>query len=1154
MKRLGEASSSPIVSPTASLFGSTTKRLVIQPGSLPKSMKSKVRLQLLTNGSSPAATGSLMMNGTASTNENRLATTHNDSPGVTPRRIHEETQDSASSPPSTAVAPILSPTPATNNKSLDLYKRVISSASPSTSPAVVVVQTSSVVPKLTKEGYYVSPSLDALKKMSEADLAAVSNFVVSRPGYGSVAWEGAVDVRGVDLDIVVGIEDKEVAVYDEYEEITGCTKPPVGSKLNRPAYITLEHVFPTLGNTEEAIAKFERKIAKQTAKMGADLLSYDSSSGLWKFRAHHFSRYGFIANDDEDSDEEYTNASPSHAKTRELALIPGITNYVDETTTTAVSIIREKSKLQPTRFSIWDDDEHNSLQENDDEDFAMAVKRKKLTSKKAASEEQIVLDAADSVYQLLISEAERLEQSLREEHSHTMINWVSKICRGEDNMIDEFDTETKLIEKQPSARRPFTDISTLLASANGSGNEGISAQIAKSCSIKTFTSSGIDFGIRMGRSFRVAWKPDGTFLQPAYTLPKNVSTRFVVRKPSFKEGHENYAQMLEVHQKNSLSIRSVKNCPLYVLPSIGGTKTSYKALCGTIDEYADTTKPLPPSSRTVTKDPEIGMVAHRSYTLLSTLYGQETDAFEKSETYLLPVRADQTSNSLLQRERRREGLIHWLRDACAYNVQQEITAVRERSSDASAAIFVALSGGDIHLACSLATENGFLRLSTLLSMFDSGFEFRDLMRQQIEYWKASGFDNYVSDYTNRIYYLLSGALDIERTCYYSLDWRRRLCLHIVFSSGVDVTVKDAVREFDVDVRAEQAPAPLPRYAENIKKDLAGTSQRCILYNLLCMHADGGQYADVGIPLVSTLCPLAYSASRHDYSLSFHLNECIQALRCAPPLSSFELFILKESFCAQLLCAGLWHWAVYVMLCDGEDMENHEYAVIAAKNLVLRNFQETHESKEREKRSFLEDRVRIPGVWLEEALAMRCGYEGKVMEHVRHSIACSQFEEACQATEELIIPRALLNGGEDATRLTKFLRILEEEQMEVSSSKWCAINGCGAVLQFLVLSDKVYKLLEDARNDPLSVSNEAKELIEVVDELKKMFVIPSSDAPSTGYWACRQNDVSKDCVKKASLVAACNKLELLRLQLISLQSGVPIRIVEADLTLRSKIAT
>ena len=76
----------------------------------------------------------------------------------------------------------------------------------------------------------------------------------------------------------------------------------------------------------------------------------------------------------------------------------------------------------------------------------------------------------------------------------------------------------------------------------------------------------------------------------------------------------------------------------------------------------------------------------------------------------------------------------------------------------------------------------------------------------------------------------------------------------------------------------------------------------------------------------------------------------------------------------------------------------------------------------------------------------------------------------------------------------------------------------------------------------------------MDELKKMFVIPSSDAPSTGYWACRQTDDTKDCVKRASLVAACNKLELLRLQLISLQSVVPIRIVEADFTLRSKIAT
>eukprot|EP00957_Ditylum_brightwellii_P020971 1580879-Ditylum_brightwellii.AAC.1 len=92
------------------------------------------------------------------------------------------------------------------------------------------------VPKLTTKGYSMTSSFENLKAMSEADLAAMSNFVVEIEELGSVAWDGAVDVRCIDLDRVISIGHKDVAVYDA-EEVEG-TKPPVRSKLNRPAVIT----------------------------------------------------------------------------------------------------------------------------------------------------------------------------------------------------------------------------------------------------------------------------------------------------------------------------------------------------------------------------------------------------------------------------------------------------------------------------------------------------------------------------------------------------------------------------------------------------------------------------------------------------------------------------------------------------------------------------------------------------------------------------------------------------------------------------------------------------------------------------------------------------------------------------------------------------
>lgn len=57
-------------------------------------------------------------------------------------------------------------------------------------------------PTLTKPGYWVRPSIEALGSLDDTQLSAVRGFAVGCP-LGSVEWEGAVDVRGLDLDAVV---------------------------------------------------------------------------------------------------------------------------------------------------------------------------------------------------------------------------------------------------------------------------------------------------------------------------------------------------------------------------------------------------------------------------------------------------------------------------------------------------------------------------------------------------------------------------------------------------------------------------------------------------------------------------------------------------------------------------------------------------------------------------------------------------------------------------------------------------------------------------------------------------------------------------------------------------------------------------------------
>uniref|UniRef100_A0A7S3XQJ3 Peptidase S59 domain-containing protein n=1 Tax=Heterosigma akashiwo TaxID=2829 RepID=A0A7S3XQJ3_HETAK len=118
--------------------------------------------------------------------------------------------------------------------------------------------------------------------MGAAALAALPAFAVARRGVGAVRWEGGVDVRGLDLDALVAIEDRAVAVYEGVAEEE---KPPRGRGLNRPALVTLEGVAPPAGADG---AKFAAKVERRTRKMGAEFVGYDAERGVWRFGTQHF--------------------------------------------------------------------------------------------------------------------------------------------------------------------------------------------------------------------------------------------------------------------------------------------------------------------------------------------------------------------------------------------------------------------------------------------------------------------------------------------------------------------------------------------------------------------------------------------------------------------------------------------------------------------------------------------------------------------------------------------------------------------------------------------------------------------------------------------------------------------------------------------------
>ena len=138
-----------------------------------------------------------------------------------------------------------------------------------------------LLPKLSLPGYTTTPSIVELARMSAEELAAVRSFSVQNE-YGRIEFLGETDVRALDIDAIVRIEEKAVIMYPDEK---GAPKPSIGKGLNKPARIRL---FDCRPRKEIPPELFEDKIRKVCARNGTEFESYDTDSGEWVFRANHF--------------------------------------------------------------------------------------------------------------------------------------------------------------------------------------------------------------------------------------------------------------------------------------------------------------------------------------------------------------------------------------------------------------------------------------------------------------------------------------------------------------------------------------------------------------------------------------------------------------------------------------------------------------------------------------------------------------------------------------------------------------------------------------------------------------------------------------------------------------------------------------------------
>jgi len=175
------------------------------------------------------------------------------------------------------------------------------------------------LPIMRRTDYTLHPSLIEMARMNEFQLSTVEDLYIENR-HGRIAWEGRTDVRGVDFDELVTIDQFAATVYPEHIERLNL-KPEIGKGLNKPAIISLNNIIAP--SSEAKKRRFVDKLKAKTACMDdAVFLNFDEAKGILTFRVAHFTRYDLSnidADGEQSEDSEEVEAEPKHERLEQLA-------------------------------------------------------------------------------------------------------------------------------------------------------------------------------------------------------------------------------------------------------------------------------------------------------------------------------------------------------------------------------------------------------------------------------------------------------------------------------------------------------------------------------------------------------------------------------------------------------------------------------------------------------------------------------------------------------------------------------------------------------------------------------------------------------------------------------------------------------------------
>ncbi|KAM9079228.1 nuclear pore complex protein Nup98-Nup96 isoform 3-T3 [Megaptera novaeangliae] len=875
---------------------------------------------------------------------------------------------------------------------------------------------------LTKVGYYTIPSMDDLAKVTnEKGECIVSDFTIGRKGYGSIYFEGDVNLTNLNLDDIVHIRRKEVIVYLDDNQ-----KPPVGEGLNRKAEVTLDGVWPT-DKTSRCLIKspdrladinYEGRLEAVSRKQGAQFKEYRPETGSWVFKVSHFSKYG-LQDSDEEEEERPSKTSTKKLKTAPLPPAGQATPFqmalngkpapppqsqspeveqlgrVVELDSDMVDITQEPVLDSMLEESVPEDQEPVSASTHIASSLGINPHVLQIMKASLLADEEDVDMVLDHRFSRLPSKADtsqeicspRLPISATHSSKSRSLGASLQECR-----TPRTSSFMNIASTSPwSVPPPLTSVFTVPSPAPevqlktvGTRRQPGLVPLEKSV---TYGKGKLlmDLALFMGRSFRVGWGPNWTLANSGeqlsgpqelenHQIADSVEYGFLPNPVAVKSLTES---PFKVHLEK-LSLRQKKldeDLQLYQTSlelKLKHSTVHVDELCplivpnpgvAVIHDYADWVK----EASGDLLEPQIVKHWSLTWTLCEALWGHLKE---------LDSQLDEPTEYIQILERRR-AFSRWLSHTAAPQIEEEVSLTRK--DNPVEAVFSYLTGKRISEACSLAQQSGDHRLALLLSQLIGSQSVRELLTMQLVDWHQLQADCFIQEERLRIFALLAGkpvwqlSEQKQINVCSQLDWKRSLAVHLWYLLPPTASISKALSMYEEAFQNTSegdryACCPLPSYLEDsgFVVEEEQDSQRPL--QDVCFHLLK-LYSDRHYDLNQLLEPRSVTADPLDYRLSWHLWEVLRALNYTHLSEQCE-GVLQASYAGQLESEGLWEWAIFVLL----HIDNSSMREKAVRELLTRHCQllETPESWAKE--IFLTEKLCVPAEWIHEAKAVRAHME------------------------------------------------------------------------------------------------------------------------------------------------------------------------------------